>query len=197
MEEAGKVSFRERVHKFVSLVYKPVFKTFYVNSLDQKTSCHPIGVFVSLGITTSLDVLENVKNFIASNKEFSASLVEIGSTCKDGTFLNTITSMEPKQFQVDNLEDLNLLGRDEAIQILGEMEKQMDPENASLETLKTLAPKATRLKYLIEKLDESDGWEAHKIQQEPDGYRIYHLFINYKKEGDTEYRIGIFVKNEK
>lgn len=186
---------RDKIHELVSVFYQPTFKTFYVNSVDGETTCRPIGVFVSLGITTSMNVLNNIKDIIGNNKEYNATLVEISSKKVDDQFINHITSRDPKQYLLANIDD-SILKRDEAVAELDKLKNLMSP-TSDLETIKNNAPKVSRLKYLIDKLDESDGWNAHRIQKENDGgYRIYHMYVNYEKRDGLEYRIGIFV-NEK
>ena len=183
---------RERIHDLVAVFYHPTFKTFYVNSKDGINSIKPIGVFVSLGITTSLDVLENIRDILDGNKEYRARLVEISSRRVDNQFINTIQSFEPKQYHLEEpIPDL--LSREEAISELSRIQSEI-PDDPDLQVLSEKAPLVRRLKYLIEKLDESNGWDAHKIQkEEAQGYRIYHMYVNYEKRGNLEYRIGIFV----
>jgi hypothetical protein len=190
---------REKIHDLVSVFYQPTFKTFYVNSEDGENICKPLGVFVSLGITTSMNVLNNIKDIINDNKEYSAKLVEISSKKENDIFINRVTSNEPKQYFLGDgvPKDVVVMTREESMNELENLKNLMTPES-DLDTLKEEAPKVSRLKYLIEKLDESNGWGAHRIQKESGtGYRIYHMYVNYKKTDDNlEYRIGIFVNDK-
>ena len=70
---------RENIHDLVSIFYRPTFKTFYVNSLDGVNMKKPYGVFVSLGMTTSLETLNNIKDIISDSKDYNAVLAEISS----------------------------------------------------------------------------------------------------------------------
>jgi hypothetical protein len=68
-------------------------------------------------------------------------------------------------------------------------------DNSSLETLRELAPKVSKLQQVIEKLDSS-GWDRHLIQIDDSGdYKIFHTKVNYLKDLKTgsEYRIGVYV----
>ena len=82
--------------------------------------------------------------------------------------------------------------RSQAIEELDNLKKSMNLEN-DLEILKDITPKISKLSDLISRLDKQSSWENHLIQKENDDYRIFHKLVNYKKENDIEYRIGIYV----
>lgn len=187
---------RDKVHSLVEVFYQPSFKTFYVNSVDGETFVKPIGVFVSLGITTSLKVLEDIKNIISGSEGFNAVLAEIKSKKVAGQFLNTVTcTSDPKQYKITELSD-DIMNEEESKAELEKMKNLMNPSQ-DLEVLKEYAPKISRLQDLIDKLTSTHGWDAHLIQREQSGdYRIFHQYINYKREGELEYRVGIFVTED-
>lgn len=187
---------RDKVHSLVEVFYQPSFKTFYVNSVDGETFVKPVGVFVSLGITTSLKVLEDIKNIISGSEGYSATLAEIKSKKVSGQFLNTVTcTTGPKQYKITNLSE-DIMGEEESKAELERMKNLMNPSQ-DLDILKEYAPKISRLQDLIDKLTSTHGWDAHLIQKKDSGdYRIFHQYINYKKEGELEYRVGIFVTED-
>ena len=54
-----------------------------------------------------------------------------------------------------------------------------------------------RLQELIDELDKNpQGWENHVIKLDEGDYKVFHKLVNYKKENDVEYRIGIFVSEK-
>ena len=187
---------REKIHDLVEVFYQPTFKTFYINSTNGTTFIKPIGVFVSLGITTSMKVLEDIKEIINSTEEYEACLVEISSKRVAGQFLNTIINKEePKQYKLTDFSD-NIMNEEESKKELEKMKELMSPEQ-DLGILKTYAPRISRLQDLIDKLTTTNGWDAHLIQNCGDGeYRIFHQFVNYRKDGEIEYRLGIYVKDK-
>lgn len=187
---------RDKVHSLVEVFYQPSFKTFYVNSVDGETFVKPVGVFVSLGITTSLKVLEDIKNIISGSEGYSATLAEIKSKKVAGQFLNTVTcTTGPKQYKITNLSE-DIMGEEESKAELERMKNLMNPSQ-DLDILKEYAPKISRLQDLIDKLTSTHGWDAHLIQKKASGdYLIFHQYINYKKEGELEYRVGIFVTED-
>ena len=187
---------REKIHDLVEVFYQPTFKTFYINSTNGTTFIKPIGVFVSLGITTSMKVLEDMKEIINSTEEYEACLVEISSKKVAGQFLNTIINKEePQQYKLTDFST-NIMNEKESREELDRMKELMNPEQ-DLGILKTYAPRISRLQDLIDKLTTTDGWDAHLIQNCGEGeYRIFHQYVNYRKEGDIEYRLGIYVKEK-
>lgn len=187
---------REKIHDLVEVFYQPTFKTFYINSTNGTTFIKPIGVFVSLGITTSMKVLEDIKSIINSTEEYEATIVEISSKRVAGQFLNTIINrVDPKQYRLTDFSD-DIMDEKKSKEKLEEMKNLMSPEQ-DLEVLRTYAPRISRLQDLIDKLTTTNGWDAHLIQEKDDGeYRIYHQYVNYRKDGDIEYRVGIYVKEK-
>jgi len=183
---------RERINEVVEVFYQQNFKTFYVNSIDGKSFVKPLGVFVSLGITTSMKSLEDIRSVIANTEGYSAVIAEISSKKVGSQFLNTVINLEtPKQYVLDNSGD-NFLNEEKAEKELNDLKEKMNT-GEDLEVLQKYAPKISKLQDLINKLTSTNGWESHSILKDGDDYRIYHQNVNYKKDGDIEYRIGIFV----
>jgi len=183
---------REKVNDIVEVFYQQNFKTFYINSIDGKTFIKPLGVFVSLGITTSMKSLEDIRSAIANTGDYSAVIAEISSKKIGNQFLNTVINLEtPEQYTLNNSGD-NFLNKEKAEEELGKLKEKMNTKEDTA-VLQEYAPKVSKLQDLINKLTTTNGWESHNILKENENYKIYHQKVNYKKEGDTEYRIGIFV----
>lgn len=184
---------REKIHELVKLFYQHTFKTFYINSEDGKEFSKPLGVFVSLGMTTKLKTLENIRDFISANKDFKAKIVEISSKRVDDQFLNTLVETEnPQQYRIEELPD-NIISRKEAYEELEKLKNEMNLRT-SLEDLTEKTHQVKKLKALIDNLEETHGWDSHAIQRDGDSdYRIFHLFVNYAKKEGVEFRLGIFV----
>ena len=172
---------RSKIHDIVEVFYHSPFKIFYINSTDGKNFSKPTGLFVSLGITTSMKTLENLKNIILRETKYDARIVEISSKFYNGQYLNTVTNLNPPQY-LDNSEDS--MGREESLKKLEEL-KSLLQDNSNLEDY-------LKLTELIRKIDEMSGWEDHGIIKKST-YKIFHKKINYKKDGDLEYRIGIYI----
>ena len=184
---------RDKIHSLVSVYYQPSFRTFYVNSEDGSTFVKPIGIFVSLGITTSKKTLDDIRTII-ENHGYKTELAEISSV-KDSSsdqFLNRlINTGNPDQYLVTDYDKDTIMDKEESMKELNRLKSLLTPDQ-ELNVLKEISPKVSKLIDLINKLDP-DGWDSHYIQKEGNDYRIFHRYINYKREGDVEYRIGIFV----
>ena len=182
---------KDKVKELVSIFYRNTFKIFYINSSDGENICKPFGLFVSLGITTSPKVLEDIRGILEDNG-YVAKICEISSK-KSGEFqyINTITKNKPCQYRVDNF-DTNVISRELAVDKLSKL-KEMVNSDQELEVLRTVVPKVSRLEELIQRLDETDSWDLHMIQETSDGFSIFHKFVNYKQEDGIEYRLGIYV----
>jgi len=190
---------KKKIHELVGVFYRPTYKTFYVNSTDGESFIKPIGVFVSLGITTAMRVLEDIKDIIQENTEYTAQIAEISSKKVGSQFMNTITNIDnPQQYRLENLDPSIVLDETAAREELERMRELMNPEQ-DLDILNEYAPKISRLQDLIDKLSASEGWDSHAIQRidESEGsYGVFHKLVNYRQEGDKEYRLGIYVREK-
>lgn len=189
---------REEISKLVDIFYQHEFKTFYVNSVNGKDFIRPFGVFVSLGLTTSMTTLENIKNILEENG-YIVKIAEISSKKINSQYLNTLTKNENlKQYKIDStVEGCRILEEKDAKEELKSLESILSVDQ-DLETLAKTAPKISSLRKLIEKLSLTGGWDEHLIQCSDDGeYGIFHRNVNYKREQDLEYRIGIYVVDKK
>lgn len=189
---------RERIQELVGVFYQPTFKTFYVNSVDGNNFVKPIGIFVSLGITTSMKVLEDIKKVIQGDESLDACIAEISSKKIADRYLNTLVNFtNPRQYKLDE-EDSSILNEEKAKEELAELKSNMTLEK-DLETLQKYAPKVSKLTDLITKLTENSSWDTHLIQKdENEDYKIFHRYVNYWKDdtNDIEYRIGIYVSDK-
>lgn len=191
---------RDDVHKLVEIFYQHDFKTFYVNSMDGENFVKPVGIFVSLGLTTSMSTLENIES-VLKNNGYVARVAEISSKKVNGQFLNTLVNSQdiPKQYKIDLANASNVEGKlfdaEGANKELERLETLLSTD-MDLESLAVTANQVSSLRKLIEKLSSSNGWENHLIEKKEGDYSIFHKNINYIKDGDLEYRVGIYVVNK-
>lgn len=191
---------KETIHELVEVFYQPPFKTFYINSSDGETFIKPLGVFVSLGITTSLRVLQDIRDVLSKSSGLSARLAEIKSQKIAGQFLNYIVPKKESdivQYNMTEFPDL-CMDEDTAKDLLKRMkEKMISSEKSDVISLYDYCPKISKLSELIDKLNSNPvGWRDHMIQETPEGeYRIFHKKVNYQRSeiDGSEYRIGIYV----
>lgn len=181
---------KEKVHELVSIFYRSNFKTFYINSEDGKEFSKPGAVFVSLGITTSMSQIDNVKNILTGCGDYSVKVVEIGSKKIGDTYLNFVSRENPEQYFLDD-PPKDLLDREGTQEKIRELEQKI--VNSDAPTMSVLGKLIQRLRYLSDQLDRSGGWETHRIKAEEEDYKIYHLLVNYRKDSGVEYRVGLLV----
>lgn len=185
---------KEKVHELVRLFYRPTYKTFYVNSTDGREVCKPLGVFVSLGMTTAWETMVNIRDLLNSSNKYRAKIVEIGSIRIGDQYVNRITNeTDPKQYILENLPK-NVMTKEECDKEYESLQKIMNTHSTA-EVLAENAHKYQKLCHLRSTLDKSNGWDTHLIQKDGDcDYRIYHLLVNYEQREGTEYRVGIYIE---
>ena len=189
---------REKIRNIIEIFYRPKFKIFNINSLDGKVFNHLEGVFVSLGITTSMKVMEDITEVInTEDNGLKATVAEISSKKVVNQYLNTVVKKtDVEQYLIPNLDEPGLLDKEKSLSLLASLKQKLSVKT-DLEDLKNLTPRISKLATLIQKLDKSSGWDSHMIQEDNgEFYRIFHKFVNYKKVEDIEYRIGIYVEEE-
>lgn len=191
---------REGVNELVSIFYqKTKYKLFNVNSIDGEEFTKPLGVFVSLGMTTSLKQIQDITSAISRCKGYTARIAELGSIKIGGIYLNYLTKTDSiQQYPLNEENDDTLMNRDEVLEMISKLVDRSKDSTASQTELVNISGKLNKLTYLNNQLEESDGWGTHAIREEDGDYKIYHLRLNYKKDPDSniEYRIGIFVEDE-
>ena len=178
---------KDRIHELTEIFYqKPPFKTFYINSTDGETFVKPLGVFISLGITTTMKVLTDLRDVLGKTPGLKTSIVEIRSIKVAGQYLNQVLRVDPEQYEVspETVAPNTVLGKTEADGLLKELE------------VSGQVAEAHKLRETIARVEESGNpWidqEVMKIKE--GGYRIFHHLTNYKKTDDAEYRLGIYVE---
>lgn len=185
---------KESIHELVEVFYQPTFKTFYVNSSDGNTFQKPLGVFVSLGITTSLRVLRDIKDILDRSKGLSACLAEIKSIKVAKQFINTVVNDDEStisQYKMKIFPE-NCYGRDESLAYLESLKATL---SVGLGDLSLYAMKISKLTDMIEKLELNPfGWDEHLIHEVDGDFRVFHRFVNYQVSDNAEFRIGIYVK---
>lgn len=189
---------RSKVLELVRLFYLPTCKTFYVNSIDGISFVKPLGVFVSLGMTTSIRTLVNIKNLLNRDKTYKVELAELTSINSNGQFINTIiNAVNPTQYKLKEGDyPEGVMNKVEVDKELEFLKTKLSP-HSPLDDITEYSPRFNKLQRLADKLNESEGWDSHLIQKVGESdYRIFHLYINYKKEYGVEHRLGILVTEE-
>ena len=130
---------REKIRNIIEIFYRPKFKIFNINSLDGKVFNHLEGVFVSLGITTSMKVMEDIAEVInTEDNGLKATITEISSKKIVNQYLNTVVKKTGvEQYLIPNLDEPGLLDKEASLKLLENLKQELT-EEADLEDLKNL-----------------------------------------------------------
>ena len=175
----------------VELFYQPPFKIFNVNSVDGETLVRPFGYFISLGITTSFDILKNIRDLISkSDYGFEAKLVELESIKSDeyGDFLNVLSDLqenEIKKYPSTPPENIEVLEKEDAENLLSELTEKINSGDYSVSMYR---------QKLADTIKKIENWEDHGLQIKNGQPGVFHKFINYKKISLTFFKMYYYIE---
>lgn len=93
---------KEFVTRVVDSCYSSPYKIFTINSHDGYTLTKPLGLFVSLGITTSMNTMNQVADEISSQLRVSTCLAEISSRLINNRYVNCIDKLDSDVVQFNS-----------------------------------------------------------------------------------------------
>ena len=192
---------KEKIREIVEVFYQAPFKVFGVNSEDGKSFSKISGVFVSLGLTTPLQTLIEIKNILNNTKGHKARLAELESTKFCGQFLNRITEKsegEIKPYELKSPDDsYDEKQTRELIDNLVNKCKQ-ESEGTNIENnIGEIIQDIQKIKELQQYLNTSAGWEDSVIVKKENDYKIFRKTSNFNQvSNEINYRIGIYVEEE-
>lgn len=94
---------RESISRIVDGIYPSSYRVFTVNTWDRYTlSKRPIGLFVSLGITTSIVTMRKVRDEIVKSYP-NTYMSELESRFIDGVYVNYVSDVNDNIDQYDQL----------------------------------------------------------------------------------------------
>ncbi len=195
---------KNSVREVVEVFYQAPFKIFSVNSLDGETFTKVDGVFVSLGLTVPIGVVQEIRDILNKVKGYKAKLAELKSTKQVGQFLNVLTEKNESEVNTYSLDfpenSYSKEGLDELLRTLHLECKEIyagDESNVNLEKFGNKLQEIQVLKELKEKMNTVFSWDNSIVFKDPEGnYKIFHKNSNYLEKGDTCYRVGIYVEEE-
>lgn len=190
---------KKKLEHLVGVIYRTPFKIFEVNSEDGVNLCQPLGYFLSLGMTSDIQMLESIRDFINKTEEFQAKLVEIKSISLGvAHYVNSITKEEPVEtiipYRIENVPE-NSYDREGSINLINKCDQELkDIIKRGEEIPRSLTNRLSKLNNLFTQIEQKMGWDDHRILiTPPENVILYHMNVNYKQEGESHYRIGIFV----
>lgn len=190
---------KKKLEHLVGVIYRTPFKIFEVNSEDGVNLCQPLGYFLSLGMTSDIQMLESIRDFINKTEEFQAKLVEIKSISLGvAHYVNSITKEEPVEtiipYRIENVPE-NSYDREGSINLINKCDQELkDIIKRGEEIPRSLTNRLSKLNNLFTQVEQKMGWNDHRILiTPPENVILYHMNVNYKQEGESHYRIGVFV----
>ena len=196
---------KNNVREVVEVFYQAPFKIFSVNSLDGEAFAKVDGVFVSLGLTVPIEMIQEIRDILNKVKGYKARVAELKSTKMINQYLNTITDKnenEINSYKLDFPENsYDKEGLEELIKSLHieckEMYSGSDESKVELEKFGEKLQEIQVLKELREKMNTVFSWDNSVIFKDSEGnYKVFHRNSNYLEQGDTCYRVGIYVEEE-
>lgn len=191
---------KKQVEELVSIFYQPTFKVFYINADHEYNMVKPSGVFVSLGLTSTVTTIESVRKSLEGlGKGYVTSFAILATKRNNNNFLNRIEKCmeleDVEQFRLATIPD-EVMERDDAVKRLEELRAELS-DQTDITNIAGTATKVHKLESLIEKIDRELSWDRYGIIPDPttNSYMFFHKFVNYMKKDDIEYRIGIYVTN--
>lgn len=192
---------KDKIKEIVEVFYQAPFKVFSVNSEDGKSFSKISGVFVSLGLTTPIQTLIEIKNILNNVKGHKARLAELESTKFCGQFLNKITEKTEdmiKPYDLSAPENSYDEKQTQALldQLIQKCKPQLNNEEINIENnLEVIIQDIQKIKELQQYLNTSGGWKDSVIVKKGSDYKIFRKISNYNQINDEiNYRIGIYVE---
>lgn len=192
---------KEKIREIVEVFYQAPFKVFGVNSEDGKSFSKISGVFVSLGLTTPLQTLIEIKNILNNTKGHKARLAELESTKFCGQFLNRITEKsedEIKPYELKSPE--NSYDEKQTRELIDDLVNicKLGSEGINVENnIGEIIQNIQKIKELQQYLNTSGGWEDSVIVKKENDYKIFRKTSNFNQvSNEVNYRIGIYVEGE-
>ena len=191
---------KEKIREIVEVFYQAPFKVFNVNSEDGKSFSKISGVFVSLGLTTPLQTIEEIKNILNNTKGHKARLAELESTKFCGQFLNKITDKSENEIKPYDLSAPENSYDEKQTKILLEnlIQKCRSQSNEEIDienNIKDIIQDIQKIKELQQYLNTSGSWGDSVIIKKGNDYKIFRKTSNYNQiNEEVNYRIGIYVE---
>lgn len=190
----------KKIQEVVEIIYQPSFKIFTVNSRNGKDFSKPLGYFVSLGITTSIDTIRDVGSFIGDQLkgeiEFS-KVCELETVKMYGQFMNTVTKIESSGTSVDQYESPEYpsiyLDKEKSSELLNNLKGEIN-KCTNIDSIRRYSSRIGRLTYLINKINKKNDWDSKGISVDGDDFKIFHRKINFIENEGKSLRVGIYIK---
>lgn len=121
---------KEMITRVVDELYPSKYKIFTINSEDGINIVKPIGLFVSLGITTSMSTIQMICKKINSSLDISSCVSEIESRMVSGVYVNKVTKTENvSQYDSGILSNGTLIDKNQLLGMIKDVKDKMITSN--------------------------------------------------------------------
>lgn len=178
---------KELVTRVVDSCYPSPYKIFSVNSIDGFTVVKPLGLFVSLGITSSLNTIKYVSSELNRCLGIYPKIIELESRIINGVYVNRISNEYPMQYESGSYDNSTLLNRDEVLNMINQLKSDLMYDIYDDDKAKVIITKLHKLYKALDKLDKTVGtdWDNHSItvinSDNEFNVSVVNRRINYKQ----------------
>lgn len=205
MNEINRVS----VTKVVDGCYGSSYRIFTVNSSDKYSYDKSHGLFVSLGINTSMATLRSVRNELS--RFFPSSnvrIVEIESRLINGLYLNCITNdSNVRQFSSSDSSEWSTLDEDGLNDLILSLKDKLVENKNDMDLVVNYSSKISKISKVLDKFNIGTyNWEDYSVQVIDTDSEFRVVVVSNKSNYNQEFelfkgksifvhkRIGIYVE---
>lgn len=157
---------KEQVTRVVDDCYSSHYKIFSINSLDGLNLCRPIGLFVSLGITTSLATMKTVSDTLAETLGVDSRIAEISTKMIEGRYLNKVlNSTNVEQYDSGVLTYGKKLKEEDINNLLADLKSKWMENKEDTKVMLDYSYRLSKVSKLIHRIKSSKSfnWGDYSI----------------------------------
>lgn len=200
---------KESVTRVVDSCYSSSYKIFSINSRDGINICKPLGLFVSLGITTSMKTMRKVAEELKiSFGDYEMHISEIESRIVNGRYSNKVSKMNASsQFNSGSLSEKCMrMGKKEVLNLISELKSKLIKNSNDDKKVIDYSCRITKLSKILNKIDsgsvDSESYSIGVINTDDEFQAsLINDKINYIQSSDEDNpniivhkRIGILIE---
>lgn len=158
---------KELVTRVVDNCYSSCYKIFSINSKDGVHINRSTGLFVSLGITTSVNTMRKIKTDLSNQFDTNISIAEIESRLINGRYSNVVTKTSGvEQYDSGALECGEKLGKDDIDKVVSDLKSKLIESKDCTEKVLEYSRRLSKVSKLLSKLNSGDSlsnWDNMSI----------------------------------
>lgn len=201
---------KDLISRVVDDCYSSPYKIFSINSRDGINSGRSLGLFVSLGITTSMTIIRMVMNRLKNQfPENNVAISEIESRLIDGRYTNKLSrSTNVTQYNSGSIQCRKIISEDELCELVSSLKNKILENKDNDKAVLEYSCRMSKVAKIINKIRSSDtyNWNDYSVSvintDKEFSISVVNNKINYIQEKEVyngsdiivHKRIGIFVE---